>query len=263
MNLKERWPWVIITLSVFVSALYEYAYWSTFELNGLAYLSIEALIKNLAYVVFPKFTAGYLIQLMNLAPFLIKDIRNIGSNTPTVSSASSGDDEEVLTWVEMKHNFKTNIVKIKNISLFGFLITGLIFNKYSKIQDFPFWLVIVFILFFALHVAYNELFSFLGGKFIRGYFVFFLLNNSWSALFSGRAAALEIINGNNSSYVELSNEQSEKAHYSKLKFLGTLGDDYAFLSPDNSKKILITKREMPVLSVKIKSHKERGLPREN
>ncbi|SHI39136.1 hypothetical protein SAMN02745146_0740 [Hymenobacter daecheongensis DSM 21074] len=268
MGLKEKWPWITLSISVFISALYEYAYWSTFELNGLAYLSIEGLVKNLAYIVFPKFTPGFLLQIINLAPFVIRKFyenKNADSmNSILTPYTMSESEEKPISWAEMKRRFRINLLKIENISLFGFLIIGLFFashTSYNNIEDYNVWLILIFIICLAMHISVNELFGFIGGKFTRGYLVFFFLTYSWSALLSGRENALSIIKGKSSSYIELTNEQVQKVHYKRLKFLGILGDNYAFLSPDNKMKLLIAKDEIPVLSLRLKSFKEMGLPR--
>ncbi|MCB2379816.1 hypothetical protein LGH70_19625 [Hymenobacter sp. BT635] len=243
---KERWPWILLALAVFMSTLYEYGYWSTFQFNAFEYFSIEALIKNFAYVVISGFAPSVLCLLVNLVPSIIREYK--------------GEESSYSLIEDFEENYPKAKLTFELFAVAMFFFVTVYIGSYSKLQDIPSWIVMIDLGLLSLYIALDDNYKIFGKRQIRGLVLYFVGFYCWVAVSTGRKEAIAILRGHNCFYVNLSPGEQKDLGAKQAKYIGALGDSYAFVTVDNKKTFLVTKEHMPALRLE-RSNKKRGLPR--
>jgi len=244
--LKDKWPWLLLTVAVFISSLYEYGYWSVFHFNAFEYFTIDSLIKNFAYVLISGFSFASLLPLISLLPQFVAQLANPSAIT----------QKGQLQQLRAEHPKAITIIEIVITLAMSVLLW--IISKYPQDYDSSLYTLAFFAI--ALFVALEDRLSMLGTPIIRLWGLFYLLSYSHTALVTGHKDALAIIRNERSSLITLSVEEQKAIGCKQAKFIGTLGDSYALLTPDNQQVFLVLKERLPILRLD-RARRTMGQPR--
>jgi len=230
---------ILTGFSLVVAVLYLFGYWSSFDINILQYIQVTDVLKLALYPLFLSFFGGiisfYIVPLLTNPDALIK-----------------GDESKFVS--ELPNKTKNILL----LAIFGMTIFSFIFAKKSYLR----WNTGGFLAAYFLIVRLgntNILKFVIPNPAIQRFTLNFCILILCMALPFGKMDAGLILDSVNRTVVSTrSFKQSFDSHTGKsdlfqgqniLKYLGTAGDYFFFLSMDNSKTYVVKSSEMYFLEI--------------
>lgn len=205
---KAIWP-IVTSFAVLLACIYNVSFWSVFDINPLAFLTLNQIILSsirALILAFPGLIIGALISV---------GLRRLKNNA----------EIEGKTWSE----------KRRDISIYVFLSVTFLAGVISYVFGFPFWPALIGLpiaAISALLLAFSPAVDLLETSIERLFFgTFFCLSLSLFASTFGLIEAYKIVTGED--YLAASTEACAD------RYVGAVGDFLVFYGPETKETILV------------------------
>lgn len=159
-----RWPFALLGFGFFVSTVYQYGFWSVFELNVFQYFNPADMLKNFLYVIMsgisPIFVILFLIQSFD------EKFLKIGERFERRTPESIFGPDGTTTWGKLIKVFAQEPVTWASLAtvISGFILSYHIGEPFEK---YPIFLIYFFVFAFSAFVATSTTFDFIGFPSVR------------------------------------------------------------------------------------------------
>ena len=224
----------IFIYGILVSFLYSFGYWSTFNINILQFAALSDILRLAIYPIFISAVLGSVGILFNIV-FQLESFKK--------------EPDKVFIYISKRY-----------IPWLNAIIAIIIFTLIIWRQDGKSFVYAGILLSVIIRINFGDLIflkSIIPNPGFRGIISYLLLIFLLSSFGWGKQDAEKILSGKSSKNVstaifkdESSNDFKSKKileDYSTLKFLGTTGEYFLFLSPDNKRTIIVKYENLHLL----------------
>lgn len=243
---EKQYPFLslVILYGIFVSLLYLYGYWSTFEINILHYVSLSDVIKLAIYPIIIGIAISYsmLIVTAIIGGHFIESL-------PTIAPTP------------MSPIIRKIFIVINFVIIFAGNVLGEVLGRDKGMTWFVSGMLMVPIVSWYI-TDIPIVVKYIPNVIIRRFATYIILSILFVSLGWGRMDADKIVNGHNIIMVSTNifkgkgtkefDAKGLLATYANLKYLGATGDYFFFLTPNNADTIIVKYEDLHFIELQRK-----------